>query len=148
MSIKLKVKSKNKKKQLILPFDLGIYELCRLNVKVQLTQGWDGSFTSRPNAKDISLLTIGLDAEPWWKIINVAHHEAEEFCMIMFGYAFLPTSICCANSTTYVFHFDHGGLIRVHEEVSYFLSKVLPDLASVYNAYQKDKNVRSKNNCS
>lgn len=121
-----------------LPYTVGVFHLNRLNVTVQLVVGYDSYCWSRPNDADLPLIKIGADHDRWWKILDCIHHEAEEFCMIMNGLAFTPAYVDAINSTTYVFHFNHGEFIKTREEVSYFLSKVLPKLEKAWNKYKKE----------
>lgn len=122
-----------------LPYTVGIFQLNRLNVKLQLVSGFNSGFTSRPNDKDCPMLQIGADHNAWWKILDCLHHEAEEFCMNINGFAFCPTNVDAHNSTTFSFHFTHGQFIQVHEEVSYFMATALPALAKAWNKYRREQ---------
>jgi hypothetical protein len=120
-----------------LPYNVGVFQLNRLNVKLQLVSGFDSSFTSRPNDNSIPLLQIGADFDSWWKILDALHHEAEEFCMIINGLTYCPVSVDARNSTIFCFYFTHGQFTQVHEEVSYFLAKALPSLQVAWERYKK-----------
>lgn len=121
-----------------LPYKIGIFSLGNINVDVYLERGHGGAWLSRPSNTARPKLLIGVD-QAWWRIITVAMHEAEEFCYNQFGYSFVPTAIDIHDSTTYVFHFDHGGLCKVNEAVGYFWSQIEVTLKQLHKQYQKEQ---------
>lgn len=131
-----------KKKAIIkLPYLVGTYQLCRLNVDLRLVEGYCSGFNSRPTDIDVPCLDIGARQDQWWRIFDCVMHEAIEFALVQFGYAYIPTSVSCLNSTTYVFHLDHGELVRVLEDASYFAAKAMPDVAKAWNSLRMQDKV-------
>jgi hypothetical protein len=116
---------------------VGTYPLCAINTDVYIVDDWSSSFNAAPDPKSRPVMSIGGRQKEWWKILDSAIHEAYEMALVLFGHAYTPARVSVNNSTTYVFQFDHGEFVSVTEEVSYFLAKVLPDLAKAWVQFKK-----------
>jgi hypothetical protein len=122
-----------------LPYKIGTYSFCHLATEIYLIEGFSSSFNSEPNKGTHPRIDIGADQTEWWHIIDALLHETMEQAMVMFGYAYVCSAICARNSTTYSFHLTHGEFIKCHEEVSYLMAIVLPDLAKAWDKYKREK---------
>lgn len=121
-----------------LPYNIGVFQLCSVNVDVHLIDGTGGTGNPRPTKTARPKLMIGIDQE-WWKVFTTVMHEAEEFCLLQFGYSFVPTSTFIHDSTTYIYHFDHGEFCRVNEEVGYFMVHAIPKIQKLHTQYNREK---------
>ena len=115
---------------------VGTYRLGLINVDLYLIPGYSSSLTYNQDKKK-PRLEIGAAHEQWWKILCELLHEAEEFILILYNYTFTPVFVDAQNSTTYIFNLTHGDLIKVNEEVAYFIAKAQNDLCKAWKKYQK-----------
>jgi len=120
-----------------LPYKVGTYSFCRIATEIYLISDYSSGFDSQPSKGKHPRINIGVEQTEWWHIVDALLHEAMEQAMITFGYAYTGTTICARNSTTYHFIFNHGDFIKCHEEVSYLLTKALPDLAKAWKQHKK-----------
>lgn len=119
-----------------LPYKVGRFQFCSLNIDLFLVEGASSWFEPHPNDTDCPQMCIGVDLKEWWRVLHSFLHEAEEATLVFYGYSFSPTSSSIGDSTIRTFIFSHGGLVRVNEEVAFFVSNALPVLERKWKKYK------------
>lgn len=91
-----------------------------------------GSFDTAP-ASGIARIVVGID-EDWPMVVSTIAHEAVELACAEMGLRFRPSPDYSGDSGAYLFMMDHAQFSEAIARASYFLSAVLPKLASVFKS--------------
>lgn len=118
------------------PF-VGIYRLGMTNVEVYgVTKMQGGMFYCVPDDLSLPRVKIGFNYDRWWEVVNVLLHESFEFLAAQRGVRMVPCGACQGASDSYRFIMDHNDMTNICDEQAYFISKCLPDLATVWKTYR------------
>lgn len=120
---------------------VGTYDFGREYVDVYAVPSeMGGSFHSEPeDTPQYCRIKIGLDHKSWWEVVDVAFHETFEGLMYRAGHIHEPLGALSAATDNRIFVFNHAQYGELCARAAFFLSKLLPDLATVWNKFAVDK---------
>lgn len=135
----MKIKKKRKKrKPEPTEIKVGTYDLGHENVDVYaVLNDQGGSYHCNPNEGGPARVRIGIRYNHWWETVNVATHEAFEFILDRMELKFRASGDTSRDSAAVLFVFTHSQFSEASARVAYFLTKLLPDLAMLYNKWKK-----------
>lgn len=121
------------------PF-IGTYRLGLYNVEVYgLTDESGGYFYNAPDDKAPPRIKVGFAYDHWAEVVSVLMHEAFEFLAVQRGVRLRPCGMHPTSSDVFKFYFDHNEFTTIIDDLAYFSTKVLPDLATAYKTARRKK---------
>lgn len=118
---------------------VGSYGLGPQSVDLYLREDDGGEFYVIPEAGKTPRIVVGADYDSWYRVVEVAHHEAMELAMTMIGARYQPAPDNGNDHGSYVFVMTHAQFSEASARTAQFLAASLPDLSRAWAKWRKGK---------
>jgi hypothetical protein len=126
------------------PSRIGIYNLGPMKVRLELIDGYGGSFSTNVETpgSPLPFIRVGYGEGRWGRVVECLLHEAFEFAAFHCGCRFLPSPDYGGEQSGYTFVIQHVHFSEISARAGMFMADSLPDLAHEFNRWRKIANAR------